>query len=55
MSIGSIFLVIAMVLFFLAAVPQAVLSGAVAIPLGLFFLTLGILTGGVSLPWGRAP
>lgn len=47
MSIGAIFLLIALVLFFL--------NGAAILPVpivwGLFCLTLGILLSGVNVPW----
>ena len=53
MSIGTIFLVIAAILFFFIAV-----GGDLPIPSpqmwGMFFLALGLLTGPIVIPWNRA-
>jgi hypothetical protein len=51
MSLGMIFLVIALILFFLDGI--GVLGQGKLLVWGLFSLTLGLLLGGISLPFGH--
>ncbi len=48
MSIGSIFLLVALVIFFLAGVGTGIPNPVIW---GLFALTLGLLLGGVPIGW----
>jgi hypothetical protein len=52
MSVGSLFLVLALVLFFFAAVGVTVIPNPTA--WGLVALTLGLLLAGIPLAWRRA-
>lgn len=50
MSVGTLFLVIALLFFFIAGTGFLAFPGAIA--WGLFSLTLGLVLGGLKLPFG---
>lgn len=51
MSLGTVFFIVAAIFFFLAALDPPVLRGR-GIAIGLLFLSLGLLLGGIALRIG---
>lgn len=52
MTVGMLFLLIALIFFFLAAI-EVGLPWQKSVACGLFALTLGTMLSGIPIPWGR--